>query len=177
MKEKPKVTKVDNDESGDQKHRLVLPNKSDKGLHILKSVEKYIRKLFPKKSTLQKTRTGRKVSSQIDIKDKTTFKHQYELMYYVNCLTPTWEDNYISETACRIQERIKSHTGRGHKLHMLKRSIEKHHYHGAQEMLKTIVKNFRNNKWKQKILESLWIKDMYSTLNAKDKSVPLKLLY
>ena len=177
VKEKPKVTKVDNDKSGDEKHRLVLPNKSDKGPHILKSVEKYVRKLFPKKSTFQTTCTGRKLSSQIDIKDKANFKHRHELMYYVNCLIPTWKDNYISETACHIQERIKSHNGRGHKLHMLKRSIEKHHYHVAQEIFKTIAKNFRNNKWKQKILESLWIKDMYSTLNAQDKSLPLTLLY
>ena len=32
MKEEPKFIKVDNDESGDRKHRLVLPYKGDKGI-------------------------------------------------------------------------------------------------------------------------------------------------
>ena len=52
MKEKPKVNTVDNDKVGDKKHRLVLPDKGDKGTHILRSMEKYVRKLLPKKSTL-----------------------------------------------------------------------------------------------------------------------------
>ena len=49
MKNKPKVTKVDNDESGDKKHRLVLPYKGDMGNHVLRSMEMHGRKLIPKK--------------------------------------------------------------------------------------------------------------------------------
>ena len=73
-----------------------------------------------------------------------------------------------------MQERIKDHNGRGHKSHMLKHSTEKHD-NAAQENFKIIAKNSRNNKWKQKISQSLWIKDLLPTLNAQDKSVPLKL--
>ena len=53
--EKPKVIKVNNNESGGKKHQLALPYVSDKGAHILRSMEKYVRKVFSKKSTLQKT--------------------------------------------------------------------------------------------------------------------------
>ena len=45
----------------------------------------------------------------------------------------------------------------------------------AKGSFKNIAKNFKNNKWKRKISESLWIKDLRPTLNAQDKSVSLKL--
>ena len=92
----------------------------------------------------------------------------------MNCPIPKYEDNYIGEGACRIHERIKDHNGRYHKSYMLKHSIEKHHAHGTQKNFKITAKNFKN-KWKRKILESLWIKDLRATLNSQDKSVPLKL--
>ena len=40
---------MDNDESGDKKHRLVLPYKGDMGNHVLRSMEMHGRKLIPKK--------------------------------------------------------------------------------------------------------------------------------
>ena len=118
VKKKPKATKVDNDESGDRnKH----------GIHILRSMEKYVRKILPKKTTLQITCTGKKLSSQFNIKEKTNFEDQHDLIYHVNCPIPTCEDNYIGETARRINERIKDHNRRDHKWHMLKQRIEKDH--------------------------------------------------
>ena len=148
VKEKPKVTKVDNDESGDKKRRLVLPYIGDRGNHVLRSMEKYVRELPPKKSTLQIMYTGKKLSSQFNIKDKTNFKHQHDLIYHVNCSLPTCEDNYIGETARGIHEHVENHNGRDHKLHMLKHSIEKHHDNATQENFKIIARNFKNNKWK-----------------------------
>ena len=134
-----------------------------------------VRKLLPKKSTLQITYTRKKLSSQFNIKDKTNFEHQHNLIYHVNCSLPICKDNYIGESSCRIHECIKNHSGRDHKLHMLKHCIEKHYDNVTQENFKIIAKNFKNNKWKQKISESLWIKDLCPTLNAQDKSVLLKL--
>ena len=119
MKEKPKATKVDNDKSGDRKHRLVLPSKGNKGAHLLRSMEKYVKKLLPKKSMLQITYTGKKLSSQFNINNKTNFEHQHDLIYHVNCPTPTCEENYIGETARHIHERIKDNNERDHKPHML----------------------------------------------------------
>ena len=54
---------MENNESGNKKHRLVLTYKSDKGTHILRSMEKYVRKLLPKTLTLQITYSGKKLSS------------------------------------------------------------------------------------------------------------------
>ena len=60
VKENHKVIQMNNDESGDGKHRSEQPYKGDKGTNILRSMEKYVRKLIPKKSTLQITHTGKK---------------------------------------------------------------------------------------------------------------------
>ena len=169
MKQKPKVTKVGHDGSSDKKRRLVLQYKGDKETHILRSMKKYARNLLPKKPTLQITYTGKKISSQFNIKDKTNFEHQHDLIYHVNCPIPTCGDNYIGETARRIHERIKDHNGRNYKSHMLKHSIEKHLDNVAQENFKIIAWNFINDKWKRKISESLWIKDLRPTLNAQGK--------
>ena len=57
VKEKPKVTKVNNNESDGKKHQLALPCKGDKRVHILRSMEKYVTKVFSKKSTLRKPYT------------------------------------------------------------------------------------------------------------------------
>ena len=166
MEEKLKMTNANNGENGDKKHRLVLPYKVDGRNHVLRSMEKYVTKLPLKKSTLQITYTGKKLSSQFSIKDKTNFKYQYDLIYHVNRPLRTCEDNYIGETARRIQERIKDHNEIDHKSHILKHSIEKHHDNMTQENFKTIAKNFKNNKWKRKISEPLLIKDLRPTLNA-----------
>ena len=93
----------------------------------------------------------------------------------MNSPIPICEDNYIGEIARRIHERIKDHNGRDHKSHILKHSIEKHQDNVDQKNFKIIVKNLKNNKWKRKISESLWIKDLRPTLNAQHKSVPLEL--
>ena len=81
---------VDNDESGDIKHQLVLLHKGDKGIHILRPMEKYVRKLLPKKSKLQITYTEKKLSFQLNIKRKTDFERQQNLKYHVKCPLPTF---------------------------------------------------------------------------------------
>ena len=57
---------------------------------------------------------------------------------------------------------------------MLRYNIEKNHNNVTKENL-IIAKNFKINKWKRSA--SLWIKDLHPTLNAQDKSVPLKLFH
>ena len=56
---------MSNDESGDGKDPSEQPYKGDKGTNILRSMEKYVWKLIPKKSTLQITHTGKKTKFPI----------------------------------------------------------------------------------------------------------------
>ena len=98
-----------------RKHRLVLPYKRNKGTHILRSMEKY--KTTPKEVDVSNKRHWKEISFQFNIKGKTIFEHQRDLIYHVNCPIScelSCEDNYISKTACRIHERIKDRNGRDH---------------------------------------------------------------
>ena len=55
-----------------------------------------------------------KLNSCFSLKDKTSFKHQHDLIYYVYCTERSCRDNYVGETGRRIIERIKDHSGRDH---------------------------------------------------------------
>ena len=56
VKEKAKVTKLENDENGDKKHRLVLPYKVDTGNHILRSMKNMLEN-YSQRSQHYKERT------------------------------------------------------------------------------------------------------------------------
>lgn len=125
------------------RYELVLLNKGDEEIHILRSMEKYVRKVHPNQSTLEITDTGNKLSSQFDIKDKLNFEHQHDLIYHANCPIPTCEENYIIETTHHLHEPMKDHNGRYHKSHILKNTFEKYDYNVAPENFKIIAKKFK----------------------------------
>ena len=97
------------------------------------------------------------------------------MVYYADCPNERCRESYIGESGHRISECIKDHNGRDLKSHILKHSIESGHAKFSYYDFKMIAKNFNNNSWKYKIVESLLIKEKRPTLNIHDKSVPLKL--
>ena len=153
----------------------MLPYQGDKGSNLLKSMKRYVSKLVPEHTKLEITFTGKKRNSCFSIKDKTSFQHQLDLIYYVNCTKPSCRDNYVGETGSRIIERMEDHSRRDHPSHMVKHNIETSHPDVNAANFKIIDMNFSNNKRKRKNAESLWVKDLRSTLNVQEKSIPLKL--
>ena len=129
-------------------------------------MKRYVSKLLPGHAKLELTLTGKKLNSCFSIKDKISFKHQHDLIYYVNCTEPSCRYNYRWETGRRIVQRIKVHSGRDHPSHMVKHNIETSHTNGSIASFKIIDMNFSNNKRKWKIAKSLWIKDLRPTLNV-----------
>ena len=84
-----------------------------------------------------------------------------------------WRKLYIHEIGRYIAERVKDYNGRDYKSHILKHSLETGHEHVISSHFS---KNFNGNKRKWKIAKWLLIKQLRSTLNIHDKSIPLKLL-
>ena len=122
-------------------------------------MKRYVSKLLPENTKLEITFTGKKTSknSSFSVKDKTSFEHQHDLIYYVNCTKPSCHDNYVRENGRRILEIIKDHSGRDHATHMVKHSTETSHTDVNTANFKIIDIDFCNNKRKRKIAESLWI--------------------
>ena len=56
-------------------------------------------------------------------KDQTIFEHKHSVIYHGKCPAENIADDYIKETACRVNERIVDHTGRDTNSHLLKHSI------------------------------------------------------
>ena len=59
--------------------------KGDKSANLLTSMKRYVSKLFPEHTKLEITFSGKKLNSCFSIKDKISFEHQHNLIYYVNC--------------------------------------------------------------------------------------------
>ena len=82
-------------------------------------MKRYVSKLLPVHTKLEITFTGKKLNSCFSLKDKTSFEHQHDLVYYVNCAEPSCRDNYVGETGRRIKQRIKDRSSRDHASHMV----------------------------------------------------------
>ena len=107
------------------------------------------------------------------VKDKTGFQHRYNIVYYGKCPSEgckddynivyygkcpseRFKDDYFGETKRPIVEGIKDHNSKDNSSHLLKHAHENNH-------------NYQS-KFKQKISESLFIKQLKSRLNVNEKS-------
>ena len=97
-------------------------------------------------------------------------------MYHEKCPSELCDKNYIGGSGQGILESVKDHNGRDHKSYILKHS----HILKLDINVKIFwfLNTFQQLQWKlkkQKIAESLLIKQLYSTLKIHGKLVPLKL--
>ena len=94
----------------------------------------------------------------------------------MKCSAEICLDDYIGESARRIIERVKGHTGRDTNSHVLKHSSKKEHAEVTREDFKIISSHFKNNRFKRTIAEALLIKQERPSLNVQDQLVEPKLL-
>ena len=114
-----------------------------------------------------------KLGSNFQIKDKEKFDHKHDLVYHVKC--PECQEDYIGDIGRRLHERIYYHSGKDSKSHMWKHSLENNHKHVSFEDFRILRNGYTNNKFKQKISETLFIKELRPSLNTQEASAPLLL--
>ena len=158
-----------------KKHILELSYQVKKGDFIIKSMKKRFRNLFPQSIVLKVVLAGSKHSLRFQVKDRTIFSHNHDIIYHGNCPENRCPNNYVGETARRISERVLYHTGKDINSHLYKHSIETGHQALEISDYRIIGNRYGNNWNKRKIAEALLIKELKPTLNKKDKSIPLKL--
>ena len=71
----------------------------------------------------------KKLSKKFNVKDKTEFYHQCNLVYYGKCPNKTCTEDYIGETDHRIKGRIIDHNKRDKNWHIRKQPREEGHIH------------------------------------------------
>ena len=118
---------------------------------------------------------GRKLTTCFQVKDKTKFEHNRNIVYHGTCPETDCPENYIGETAKRISEKVKDHTGKDISFHLCKHRLESGHEVLDVTNYSIIEKGYQNNTRKRKIAEALLIKEIKPTLNQQDQSITLKL--
>ena len=102
--------------------------------------------------------TGRKLGSSFQTKDQAIFEHKHNVICYGKCPAENCVDDYIGETAHRVNERIVDHTGRDTNSHLMTHSIESEDKPLEAADYKIIGTRYSNNAMKRKLSEALFIK-------------------
>ena len=114
---------------------------------------------------LQTAFTVRKVGTSFQIKDKTEMKQNHDILYYNESRERRCNENYISETIRRVNERIIDHARRDSKLYIYKHCIETGDRSPDVNDFKIIGSNFFKIVFKPEIAAALLIKHLRPTLN------------
>ena len=166
---------VINMESENKRHLLLLPYQGEQGSPLVKSLKRSITKILPKTIQLKFGFTGGKLTTHFQIKDKTIFEHNHDIVYLGTCPKNNCSDNYVGESACHISERIIDHNGRDQNSHLFKHSCCKNHLNTSKTNFQIISSGFKNNYYRRKIPEVLLIKQIRRSSNVQEKSYELKL--
>ena len=142
---------------------------------LVKSLKWSITKLLPETTQLEFGFNGSKLTTHFQIKYKTTFGHNHDVVYLGTCPENNCSDNYVGESACRISERIIHHSGRVQNSHLFEHCCCKNHPNTSKTDIKIITSGFKNNYCRRKIAEALLIKQIKPSLNIQEKSYELKL--
>ena len=85
------------------------------------------------------------------MKDPTPFEEQHDIVYHSFCSAGNCNENYIDESARRLDERVKDHNGGDHNYHLFKHSVESRHDLVLKNNFRIIRKGYRNNTRRRKI--------------------------
>ena len=92
---------------------VILPYAGEKGCTLIKSLKKNLKRAFPVNIQKRIVYTGIKLSSQLrNVKDATPFEEQHDIVYHYFSCAENCNENHISESARRLDERIKDHNSR-----------------------------------------------------------------
>ena len=106
---------------------------------------------------------------------KTIFNHKHDIAYYAKCPEESCPHDYAGESGRGVLERVKDHNGKDAFSYIFKHCIAVDHQFVFCDNLRIAVRNYRNNKQKQKIAKVLLIKNLKLSLNVQEKSVALLL--
>ena len=139
------------------------------------TIHNSIKRILPNNVKKGVTYTGQKLSTKLQIKDKTKDQHKHDLAYYSKCPEPTCNEDYLRETGKRIIERSADHCGKDKQSHLLRHALNNNHKIVDLKDFKIIDSSYHNNRFKRKISEALYIKEYKPSLNTQEQSVQLKL--
>ena len=154
---------------------IMVPYKGKVGEQLMKSLSKEVNSILPKEHEMRVVYTATKLGSCFQIKDETALHHRFDLVYEAKCPDSNCNASYVGEVGRRFIRRIHDHAGKDKKSHVLKHSIKRGHNNVDIADFRILAHGFRSNRFKRRISEALFIKQLKPSINSQEKSVPLKL--
>ena len=148
----------------------MVPYSGNQGHKLLSKMKKQLKKTLPEDVNTMISYKSAKLSTKFPVKDKTDFQQKNTVVCHSKCPSEGCPKNYIGETNRDIVERIQNHNNRDKNSHLLKH--EKGQTHVWENDFKILDNNYQSNI-KDKIIDSLYIRQLKPTLNANKKSIPL----
>ena len=143
---------------------------------LVKSLKTHLKKTLLSNVKADIVYTRSKLSCKSNLKGKTPFEEQHDLLYRAVCATANCTEDYVWETARRIVERAKDHNGQDQHSHLVIHAIENKHLPVLKDDSTILDSGYRKNTRKRKIAEGLMIKAIRLSLNFKEKSVEKNFL-
>ena len=91
----------------------------------------------------------------------------------MKCPEKTFSENYLGETARKINERVLKNAGKDKKSHMLRHTLQSGQPWVSLNEFEILGKDF--NRVKRKILKALLSKQYWPILNTQENSISLEL--
>ena len=108
-------------------HLLVLTYKCSDAMHIINSMRKQVNHALPDDVKMMVSYTGKNLSTCFNVKDKTVFNHEHDIVYYAKCPEKSCLHDYVGELGRRVLEQVKAHNGRDTSCHIFKHCVTADH--------------------------------------------------
>ena len=104
------IETTDGENNNIRKPMMILPYAGEIECTLIKSLKKNLQRVLPVNIQTRIVYTGTKLSSQLrNIKDPTPFEEQHDIVYHSFYSAKNCNENYISESAQQLDERMKDH--------------------------------------------------------------------
>ena len=104
------------------------------------------------------------MSAKFQIKDKTKDEHKHDPVYYGKC--PECDENYVGESGRRLQDRFDEHSGKDRKSNILRHSYQENYKSVSWNNFQILGNVYKKTKFKRKLSEALYIKELRPSLNT-----------
>ena len=152
---------------------ISLPHKGKQRKNLIRSLKNTLDKILPQDVEPEFIYTGTKWSAKFQIKEKTKDEQKHDLVYYGKC--PEYDESYVGETGTRLQDRVDEHSEKDSKSNILRHSYQENHKNVSRNNFQILGNGYKKMKFKRKLFEALYIKELRPSLNAQETSVALKL--
>ena len=139
------------EQPAEKMYSLILPYAGPKGNSIIKTMKNSLKRILPDNVKTRVTYSGQKLSTKLQIKDKTKDQHKHDLAYYSKCPETTCNEDYLGKTRKRIIERSADHCQKDKQLHLLRHALHSNHKTVNRKDFKMIGSSSHINRFERKI--------------------------